>query len=72
MIAAARQAHAHDFVMVRSSPRRVARGEDTSGAWRAVCVPKGERLILSRLKVAKMTHAQIAGAQRMEGEWKPK
>ena len=38
----------------------------------ARCVPKGERLILSRLKVAKMTHAQIAEAQRMAGEWKPK
>ena len=34
----------------------------------ARCIPKGERLILSRLKVAKMTHAQIAQAQRMAGE----
>jgi hypothetical protein len=38
----------------------------------ARCVPKGERLILSRLKAAKMTPAQIAEAQRMAGEWKPK
>ena len=35
-------------------------------------VPEGEGPVLSRLKAAKMTPAQIPEAQRMAREWKPR